>query len=206
MEPRQRGNPPGNTNQHVAANLRRTRQGIGLDVRSLSARIKAAGRAISPSAISKIENGDRRVDVDDLAVLAFALSTTPADLLTPPEGADAPTGLPEQFNAEELRSWVEGRTALTDDALTRYWTEQGNLAAAALYRAEETLRRIDAGHGGTVEREPYESAAGRERERLDLANARRRHLDPTLAPIEPLDIPGYTGDIAAITRRIRASE
>ena len=55
---------------------------------------------MSPSALSKIENGDRRVDVDDLTVFAYILQTTPAALLTPPEGSSPPTGVPGgQFNA-----------------------------------------------------------------------------------------------------------
>ena len=78
METRQRGNPPGNTNGHVAMNLRIVRQRSGVDLRSLAARMREAGRTISASALSKIENGDRRVDVRlvrrERAVLAVALA------------------------------------------------------------------------------------------------------------------------------------
>ena len=84
---RVRGNPPGITNTHVAANIRAARQAIGMDLRTMSDALGAAGRKLSPSGISKLENGDRRVDVDDLTVIAYLLRTTPAALLTPPDAA-----------------------------------------------------------------------------------------------------------------------
>lgn len=82
---RQRGNPAGNTNSHVAGNVRRARQAIGMDLRTFADQVKQAGRAMSASALSKLENGDRRVDVDDLTVFAYVLQTSPAALLSPPE-------------------------------------------------------------------------------------------------------------------------
>ena len=113
MESRQRGNPAGNTNAHVAANLRSARQAIGMDLRTFSERVKETGRAMSPSALSKIENGDRRVDVDDLTVFAYILQTTPATLLAPPEGASPPTGVPSgQYNLEEIQAWVRGQAEI----------------------------------------------------------------------------------------------
>lgn len=43
---------------------------------------------MQPSAVAKIECGDRRVDVDDLAALAAALNVSPARLLVPDVGID----------------------------------------------------------------------------------------------------------------------
>ena len=48
-----RGNPAGITNTHVANNIRAARQAIGMDLRTLSDGIAAAGRKLSPSGISK---------------------------------------------------------------------------------------------------------------------------------------------------------
>ena len=93
---RVRGNPPGITNTHVAANIRAARQAIGMDLRTMSDALGAAGRKLSPSGISKLENGDRRVDVDDLTVIAYLLRTTPAALLTPPDEQTTLTGVPER--------------------------------------------------------------------------------------------------------------
>lgn len=50
-------------------------------VRELSARLEDLGRPILPSGITKIEQGTRRVDVDDLMALAQVLDVTPSQLL-----------------------------------------------------------------------------------------------------------------------------
>ncbi|MEU2311200.1 helix-turn-helix domain-containing protein [Streptomyces albidoflavus] len=50
-------------------------------MRELSSRLKLLGRPILPSGITKIEQGQRRVDVDDLVALAIALKVTPNRLL-----------------------------------------------------------------------------------------------------------------------------
>jgi hypothetical protein len=63
-------------------------------VREFSARLTALGRPILPSGITKIEQGQRRIDVDDLVALAVALEVTPIRLLLgpppPSEGGSKP--------------------------------------------------------------------------------------------------------------------
>jgi transcriptional regulator with XRE-family HTH domain len=49
----------------------------------LLADLPAVGRRITISGLSKIENGDRRIDVDDLMAIAVALDVSPAALLLP---------------------------------------------------------------------------------------------------------------------------
>lgn len=73
----------------VSENLKRLRNQLGLSVRTLSARSTrydasgvVSGR-LSANAISEIENGQRRVDVDDLILLSMALDVSPAVLLMP---------------------------------------------------------------------------------------------------------------------------
>ena len=62
----------------MAAQIRRQREREQLSLQDLSDRLESAvGRPILPSGISKIEQGDRRVDVDDLVALADALGTAP---------------------------------------------------------------------------------------------------------------------------------
>jgi len=184
MESRQRGNSAGNTNAHLAANLRTARQAVGMDLRTLAERIKATGRMMSPSALSKIENGDRRVDVDDLTVLAYLLQTTPAALLTPPEGGPAPAGVPEErYTDEELQRWVQGAVKLTTEDLLRYWREAGFVAAGYIHRFEGILANYDEGQVGITPREVYEQRLTTERGRLALANGRILQLDPSAVPI-----------------------
>ena len=59
----------------------------------LDAALATVGRPIIQSGISKIENGSRRVDVDDLVALALALGTTPHALLGWDENANPPIDL-----------------------------------------------------------------------------------------------------------------
>lgn len=187
MENRQRGNPAGNTNAHVAANVRTARQAIGMDLRTFAERVKATGRTMSPSGLSKVENGDRRVDVDDLTVFAYILQTTPAALLTPPADAPDPAGVPAgvpeaQFTAEELRTWVQGRVKLTTEDLVRYWKEESFTAASYIKRFEDLLALYDQGQVGITPREVYEERLAGQRDRLDVARSRIFELDPTATP------------------------
>lgn len=185
MENRKRGNPAGNTNQQVAANLRKARQRSGVDLRELSARIKATGRTISPSALSKIENGDRRVDVDDLTVFAYALGTTPAALLTPAEDAPAPAGVPDgQFTPEEIERWIQGRVTLTTADLLRYWNEEAFTSASYARHAEDVLAQYDRGQVAITPREVYEKRIVTHRDRLAMIRGRQLELDPMAATIE----------------------
>ena len=184
MENRQRGNPPGHTNEHVAANLRRARQSIGVDLRELSARITNAGRKISPSALSKVETGDRRVDVDDLAALAYALETTPADLLIPPDGAAAPTGVPDQFVPEEIHAWMQGKAKLSTGDLLRYWTQEARDCQSYIKRFSDLLAAMGNEEKGITPREVYEDRLATQRERLAFIRGRLLELDPMGVPIE----------------------
>lgn len=190
MEERKRGNPAGHTNHHVAANLRRARQSSGVDLRELSARIKATGRTVSPSALSKIENGDRRVDVDDLTAFAYALETTPAALLTPAEDALAPAGVPEgEFAPEEIRMWIRGQVKITVEDLLRYWKEQAFDSASYILRSEEILAQYDRGQAGVTPREVYEKRVATHQERLAFIRGRQLELDPMAVPIEERPTP-----------------
>ena len=164
---RVRGNPAGITHEHVAQNLRTARQAIGMDVRTAARLMTEAGRKLAPSGISKIENGDRRVDVDDLTALAYILRTTPAALLTPLAEAVTLTGVPESFLPEEIQAWVAGAVKLTTEDLVRYWKEQ----------------RFQAINSGRIEqvgrpREVYQ-------ERYDVQTAREEHATGRLLQLDP---------------------
>lgn len=155
-----------------------------MDLRTFSERVKETGRAMSPSALSKIENGDRRVDVDDLTVFAYILRTTPAALLTPPDNAAVPAGVPAgQYIAEELQMWVQGRVKLTTEDLLRYWKEESFNAASYVKRFEDLLALYDKGQVGITPREVYEERLAGQRDRLEITRSRILELDPTAVPI-----------------------
>ena len=184
MESRQRGNPAANTNAHVAANLRSARQAIGMDLRTLSERVKETGRAMSPSALSKIENGDRRVDVDDLNVFAYILQTTQATLLDPPEGAYPPTGVPSgQYNLEEIQAWVRGQAKFTTEDLARYWKDEFFSAVSSIHYYENLMvQYAEDGKGNQMHRSTYEERLASFRARRDAARVRLLMLDPDALP------------------------
>ncbi|MFG2330166.1 helix-turn-helix domain-containing protein [Streptomyces sp. NPDC048604] len=72
------------TGRTVAANVRRLRELRGLSTYELARKLKEADRPIAPSALAKVERGERRVDVGDLMALAVVLGVSPTALLLPP--------------------------------------------------------------------------------------------------------------------------
>jgi transcriptional regulator with XRE-family HTH domain len=84
----------GEVGHTVAAQVRRIRESERLSLQALSDRLAALGRPILPSGLSKIEQGTRRVDVDDLVALAAALETVPSRLLVNPERKRGGNGRP----------------------------------------------------------------------------------------------------------------
>src|SRR5580700_11042258 len=74
---------PDQTDQRVAANMRRIRRNGNLTTAAVSERLKTVGHPIADTGITKSEKGDRSVDVDDLVPLALVLGVTPNTLLMP---------------------------------------------------------------------------------------------------------------------------
>lgn len=72
---------PGKHTARVADNLRAFRTRRRLSVRELADRLKKLERPLYASAITKIELGQRRIDIDDLFALAEALDIPVAKLL-----------------------------------------------------------------------------------------------------------------------------
>lgn len=106
----------------VAAQIRRLRDRRQLSLQALSDRLDALGRPILPSGLSKIEQGDRRVDVDDLVAIADALETIPSRLIAGyGDGLDLDfLTRSEELHSEVLRDAVRALRAAEDAGLTRY--------------------------------------------------------------------------------------
>ena len=75
------GKPIGTAGQRVARNVRLLRHHRDLTYIALSKRLGEIGHPILDTGLMKIEKGDRRVDVDDLAALAEALEVEACALL-----------------------------------------------------------------------------------------------------------------------------
>jgi len=104
----------GPTGAEVASNLSRLRKERGFNYTQLSNRLAECNRDIPPLAIRRIEEKNRRVDVDDLVALALALGVSPISLLLPdmPKASDPMakvnlTGLNHAVHAQELWHWLQ---------------------------------------------------------------------------------------------------
>lgn len=75
--------PSGPVGETVRANIHRLRETKHLSLRDLSRLMGDAGHPILASGLGRIELGTRRVDVDDLVVLAKVLGVRPDELLAP---------------------------------------------------------------------------------------------------------------------------
>lgn len=98
------------TGRAVAANVRRIRDEVrGWSTYELSRKMSKIGRPIAPSALAKVERGERRVDVGDLMALALALRVNPNALLLPAtaDGEIEVTGGSVR-PADEVWEWAEG--------------------------------------------------------------------------------------------------
>lgn len=76
-------NPLSPTGDTVRGNVLRYRTRLNLGYAELARRLEELGRPIPVLGLSRIERGERRVDVDDLMALAVALGVSPTSLLLP---------------------------------------------------------------------------------------------------------------------------
>ena len=183
---RVRGNPAGITNTHVANNIRTARQAIGMDLRTLSDGMAQAGRKLSPSGISKLEAGDRRVDVDDLTVIAYLLRTTPAALLTPPDEATTLTGVPDEYEPEEIDRWMRGELVLTEEGLFNYWQQEWVICTDRIHYLESTLEGMTAPSRDDPDKpSAHPKTIAAYQERLETARARARVIRERGVQLDP---------------------
>ena len=63
------------------------------------------GRPLLPSGVTKIEQGQRRVDADDLVALAIALRVNPSRLLLSDDGSDQEMALTPTVSVPAFLAW-----------------------------------------------------------------------------------------------------
>lgn len=78
------GIPVGQVGLTVVANVERLRKARRLSLRALSDRLAGLGRPILPIGLSRLSQGKRRVDADDLVALAAAALDDAAPAADPP--------------------------------------------------------------------------------------------------------------------------
>jgi len=115
----------GPTGKTVATNVRRLR--AGREYKWLSEQLRALGRDITPLAVRRIEDSERRVDADDLVALAVALEVSPVTLLMPVHEDDKTlvtlTGVEQPVTARAAWHWLNGQDPITitaDSTITRF--------------------------------------------------------------------------------------
>lgn len=96
------GSPGNFVRQNIAA-LRRELKITGQD---LADRTGAGPHGLGRSAISEIERGDRRVDVDDLVTIALALGVAPNRLLAPTEPGTVRAGTDLSLSPASYANWL----------------------------------------------------------------------------------------------------
>lgn len=74
--------------RNAATNLARIRRARGITTRGMTELTDRSGRRIPASGITRIENAQRHLDIDDLAVLCRVLNVTIDQMLTSPEKLD----------------------------------------------------------------------------------------------------------------------
>ncbi len=108
----------GPTGRRLAANILALRRARNLNQPQLARRMQDQGRAVHATVISKIEQLDRRVDVDDLVALAVALGVTPNRLLLQ-AGINGDVALTpaETVNADAAWRWACGDQKLSYETI-----------------------------------------------------------------------------------------
>lgn len=101
----------------VSGNVRMLRERRGLTRPQLSERLSDLGRPLLATGLAKIEDGTRRVDVDDLMALAIALNVSPPRLLLPSVASDEPVRLTPKVEVSSswAWSWAEGEGPVSPD-------------------------------------------------------------------------------------------
>jgi len=96
----------GPTSETVREHAKRMRKSRGWSLAAVCERMTEAGRPFAISSLSEIENGKRRVDVDDLIALAAALGVSPLWMLMPDASAkDEPIAVTGVGAMDANRYW-----------------------------------------------------------------------------------------------------
>lgn len=89
-----RRGPLGPAGNNVRRNIRRLREQRRWGYREVEDRLARVGRVIPALALSAIDAGERRVDVDDLVALASVFDLSVEELLLPPADCATCHGAP----------------------------------------------------------------------------------------------------------------
>ena len=106
----------GPTGKAVRDNIKRLREDQNLTFAELSRRLDDLDSPIPPLGLRRIEQGERKIDVDDLTALATVLKSSPAYLLLPhvDEASDPAEMTGIKGEAQYLWEWIRGDWSLEE--------------------------------------------------------------------------------------------
>ena len=92
--------------------LRETRKARRISQTALAQRMTDVGRPLDKAAVLRIENGERRLSLDEAIAFASVLNAVPANMLTPPDDEFLAVTDNVAIDGEALRSWLVTGSAL----------------------------------------------------------------------------------------------
>lgn len=112
--------------KRLAQRVRSAREARGWSTYEVSRKLKQAGRPIAPSALSKIERAERRVDVGDMVALAAVLGVSPNALLLPTVADETRVGLTPEIAVTSASAWrwATGEEPLDEEPWRSSFTEE----------------------------------------------------------------------------------
>ena len=123
-----RSNEVGPTGKEVARRVKEIRGERRLTTDDLAKHVTELGQPMRSTTVTKIERGQRRVDVDDLVALAIALNVSPLALL-----------LPVDTNAEVVTQLTAERFAARGDAWRWGTGARNGLSVSTSKRSSGTI-------------------------------------------------------------------
>lgn len=96
--------PRGPISGYVVENVKRLRAQQRWSFAEFSEQMKRVGRPMLGSGLHRLEQGKRRIDVDDIVALAAALDVSPISLLMP-FTSTGEVDLTEEIQVEALAAW-----------------------------------------------------------------------------------------------------
>ncbi|WP_416444683.1 hypothetical protein AB3K78_15385 [Leucobacter sp. HNU] len=167
----------GPTGKTVAVNIARRREALNLSYVALEQRLIKAGQRIPALGLRRIEARARKVDVDELLALAFALECTPTFLLSPLDPEAPVTAIKDgELIWEEKRAWLQGKAKLTPSSLAHFWERESLSQDAVISASEYLLRAVESGQRSPKPKHYYEAERDEAVARKAFSDERRAHF------------------------------
>jgi hypothetical protein len=157
------------------------------------------GQPVPASGITRIEKGDRRVDVDDLIAFALALNVSPNALLLPARWDNDPVELTpnKSLSSRTAWLWAEGRAPAND-----YGVSPAEIVVTN--DSDEDEAAVEAEYW--AQREAYESLTHPPERRRSARHSANRAAKSASTAVDSLVSAVVDGDKEAAGRRLKAAK